>query len=652
MLEIKGLIEAQQYERARSAAQALLAEVPENRDVLYMLAVSQRLLQRLSEALATLARLEQSHPHYGRLFQERGHCLAASGQPAAALDSYLQAVRLNAALPAAWKALEVLFRAAGKTQESKAAADHVARLAALPAAVISASNLLADGEIHEARRMLCEFLRTHAEHAEALRLQAQIEIRLDALDEAESLLRRAVAWSPEHLLAHYDYVRLLLLRHRHALALEQSRQLLQRDPGSRDFQVLYASACAALGEYAEAVRVFAQVLSQAPELAEVHLAMGHALKTLGRQQQAVQSYRMAAQIAPGFGDAYWSLANLKTYRFADDEIALMRAQESGAGARIADRYHLCFALGKALEDRAQYAESFQFYERGNLLKRSEIHYQAEITERDTRLQIALFTREFIDARRGTGCHRPDPIFIVGMPRSGSTLVEQILASHSQVEATMELADIPRLTRQLQGRSHTGLGAGYPRMLAECDAEQLRGFGARYLADTQIYRSLGRPFFIDKMPNNFMHIGLIHLMLPNAKIIDARRHAMPCCFSNFKQLFAAGQEFSYSFEDLARYYRSYLALMSHWDAVLPGWILRLQHEQLVEDLEGNVRRMLAFCGLPFEPQCLEFYKTERSIRTPSSAQVRRPIYKEGLDSWRCYEPWLQPLRQALGAGADS
>ena len=349
---------------------------------------------------------------------------------------------------------------------------------------------------------------------------------------------------------------------------------------------------------------------------------------------------------PGYGDAYWSLANLKTYRFTDDELARMRGHEADAATSLVDRYRLCFALGKALEDRGEYAGSFRYYERGNAFKKRESRHKAELIERNTQLQKEICSREFFTAREGLGCDRPDPIFIVGLPRAGSTLLEQILASHSKVEGTMELADIPRLVHQLQGREYDESKPRYPAVLAELGADQLRAFGEKYLKDTQMFRT-GKAFFIDKMPNDFRHIGLIHLILPNAKIIDARREPMACCFSNFKQLFAAGQEFTYSIDDIARYYCTYVELMAHWDAVLPDKVLRVRHEDVVEDLEGSVRRILEHCGLPFEEGCLEYHRTERSIRTASSEQVRQPIFREGLDQWRHYEPWLGPLRASLG-----
>jgi len=330
----------------------------------------------------------------------------------------------------------------------------------------------------------------------------------------------------------------------------------------------------------------------------------------------------------------------------------MRAQEGSASIGSEDRFHLCFALGKALEDRGEFAESFAYYERGNALKKAETRFKIEPIERNAGLQARICTREFFEGRPGYGCTNPDPIFIVGLPRSGSTLLEQILASHSKVEGTHELPDILRFVGELQGREPDDSDPRYPQVLRELPSSEFARMGEKYIADTRLYRT-SKARFIDKMPNNFRHVGLIHLILPNARIIDARREPMACCFSNFKQLFAAGQEFTYDIEDIARYYRSYVELMGHWDEVLPGKVLHVQHEHVVDDLEGEVRRILDFCGLDFEPACLEFYKTERGIRTASSEQVRQPIFKTGVDQWRSYENWLQPLQHALGplAGND-
>ncbi len=645
MLRIRSLLQLGDHRQALQAGFALCARVPENRDVLYMIAVAQRYLRLHADALQTLARLQAAHPAYSRLYQERGHCFAAAGDPAAALAAYLDAVNLNAALPASWQALAVLFRAAGRTEEAGMAAGHVAKLRQLQPAVVTASSLFADGEVNEAERVIRQFLREHPRDVEGMRLLARIGMKLDGLEDAEFLLESVLAFSPGYHLARYDYVRVLLQRHRNAKALEEARVLLQAEPANRDYRAVYATACLALSDYDEAIRTYRQLLEEAPAAADLHLSIGHALKTLGRQQDAIASYRAAAAVKPGFGDAYWSLANLKTYRFTDDEIARMRQQEADPAASAVDRAHLCFALGKALEDRASYAESFGYYERGNALKRTETQYRPDAIEGSARQQVALFTPAFFAARPDWGCPSNEPIFVVGLPRAGSTLIEQILASHSQVEGTMELADIPRLVLRLQGRAHDETAPAYPAALADLSAAQLRRLGESYLADTRVYRT-GRAFFIDKNPNNFRHLGLIHLMLPNARIIDARRDPMACCFSNFKQLFAFGQEFTYDLRDIARYYRSYVALMAHWEAVMPRHILRVQHEDVVADLEGSVRRLLDFCGLAYEPGCVLFHRTERSVRTASSEQVRRPINADGLSQWTHFRPWLGVLEDAL------
>jgi tetratricopeptide (TPR) repeat protein len=646
VLRIRGLIETSQFVPALAAAETLLKKVPENRDVWYMHAVSLRYLRRIPEALASLERFEALHPDFSRLYQERGHCLRATGNGPGAIEAYLRAVNINVALPASWKALQDLFRAAGRTEDSKTAAAQVAKLASLPAPVVDAWSLFSDGEVYAAEQVVRQFLQTHGDHIEGMRLLALIGIKLEVLDDAEFLLESVLVFAPDYHLARYDYARVLSMRHQHARAIEEVQKLLAIEPGNRAYRTELGTALAGLGDHEASVGVFRELRDETPEVPELHLSVAHALKTLGRQQEAIASYREAAAVVPSFGDAYWSLANLKTYRFSDEELERMCAEEAAAATKPVDRYHLCFALGKALEDRGQYAESFHYYERGNALKKSETHYRPEPIERAARLQAKICTAAFFAARKGVGCQDPDPIFIVGLPRAGSTLLEQILASHSRVEGTMELAEIPRLVGKLQGRDPDGTSPTYPAVLSELSPEQLRRFGEKYLEDTRVYR-IGKPFFIDKMPNNYRHLGLIHLILPNAKIIDARREPMACCFSNFKQLFANGQEFTYSLEDIGRYYRSYMELMAHWDAVLPGRVLRVQHEEVVEDLEGNVRRLLEFCGLEFEPQCVEFHKTERSVRTASSEQVRQPIFKEGLDQWRHFEPWLGPLKAALG-----
>jgi len=538
---------------ALNAAEMLAATAPGHRDVLYLIAANQRCLNQVAAALATLLRLEQQHPRFSLLYQERGYCHMALRDARRAIDAFGQAVTIDPALSASWIMLERLYRLTGDVQNAR-----VARL---------------------------------------------------------------------------EFVRVLIDRQKYQQAREATEALLKQNPDDGDSLLLYASACTGLGGHDRAIAVYRRLLAGAPDSPELHILLGHAVRAVGGQLEAVASYHAAADARPSFGDAYWSLANLKTYRFSHEEIARMRAEEATPAARTVDRYHLCFALGKAFEDQHEYAESWRFYERGNALKRAERRYRPEIAEANTRTQIEVCTPQFFADRTGVGVPGKDPIFVVGLPRSGSTLVEQILASHSEVESTHELANIEHLVLETQPLS------GLAR-------EDFRLLGERYLAETRAYRS-GKPLFIDKMPNNFWHIGLIHLMMPNATIIDVRREPMACCFSNLKQLFAAGQEFTYSVDDIARYYRMYLTLMRHWDAVLPGRVLHVWYEDIVENLDREVRRILRFAGVEFEPACVDFYNTQRSIRTASSEQVRQPIFRESLGEWRNYEHWLGPLKDALG-----
>jgi tetratricopeptide (TPR) repeat protein len=640
------LLKSHDYAGALRAAEALAVKVPENRDVLYLIAVSLRFLGKIPEALAALERLEQLHPRFSRLYQERGHCYVALRDAPQAIDAFLKGVNINPALPASWGLLEGLYRMTGQPENARTAAAHIATLKDLPPEILTATGLFSDGDWLPAENMVRAYLLKHGNHVEGMRLLARIGMERNVLDDAEILLEAVLTLAPDYHAARYDYARVLLERHKYLRTREELEKLLKLEPKNRTYLTLYATAIVGLGEHEKAIELYRELLADAPQAADLNLSIAHSLKTLGRRQEAIEAYHAAAAARPNFGDAYWSLANLKTYRFGEGEIARMRAEESSPGTALVDRYHLCFALGKALEDQGKFEESFRYYERGNAFKRSESRYRPEIIEQNTRLQIEICRAELFSRHEGAGAPNPDPIFIVGLPRAGSTLLEQVLASHSRVEGTQELADIPRMVLDLQGRDPDLEHPRYPGALMGLSSEQLLRLGEKYLADTRVFRT-DKPYFIDKMPNNFRHIGLIHLILPNAKIIDARREPMACCFSNLKQLFASGQEFTYSITDIARYYRTYLELMRHWELVLPGKVLRVQHEEVVDDLEGNVRRILDFCGLDFEPGCVEFHKTERSVRTASSEQVRQPIFRDGLDQWKNYEPWLEPLKDALG-----
>jgi len=646
--EIRALLKARRFAAAGEAAARLAAGAPGHREALYLLALAQRQQQRPAEALATLDELERHHPRLARLFQERGHCYVALKDAPRAITAYRKAVEINATLSASWGMLEGLYRLTGEAHKATFAAAQLARLKSLPAPVVTATNLYCEGELAAAEKMIRAFLVEHGDQIEAMRLLARIGFDLEVYDDADLLLAAVLERAPDYAAARYDYASVLMERHKYREARAELERLLGGDPGRRDFRTLQAAATVGLGEHEEALQLYRALLegAESREAADLHLSAAHALKTLGRQAEAIDEYRAAARTRPGFGDAWWSLANLKTYRFTDEELAAMRAAEAAPETSPIDRYHLCFALGKAYEDRGDYAGSWHLYERGNALKRAESRYRPDPIELNTANQRKVCTREFFLEREGWGVPGKEPIFIVGLPRSGSTLIDQILASHSQVEGTHELAEIPRCVHELQGRDPDLGNPRYPAILADLPRETFATLAQRYLDDTRVYRT-GKPRFIDKMPNNFRHIGLIHLMFPNARIIDARREPMACCFSLYKQLFARGQEFAYSIPDIARYYRTYLELMQHWDRVLPGRVLRVYHEDVVDDLDASVRRILEYCDLPFEPTCLEFYRTERSIRTASSEQVRQPIFREGLDQWRTFEPWLGPLREALG-----
>jgi tetratricopeptide (TPR) repeat protein len=642
-------LERQEFAAAHEAARALRAKYPQNRDVLHALACSLRYLGRIAEALEVLEELERHYPAYGRLFEERGHCHLAQGTVDPAITAFARAVTLNPWVPETLTTLQGLYRMRGRLKEAEGAARFCAKLEKLPREITTAHSMFADGEMHAAEQMVRRYLQSHGDHIEGMRLLARIAMTRDLPHDAEILLEDVLRIAPDYHAARYEYAVALLGRNKHLRAREELEKLLAADPGNRACRHAHALASARLGDYQQALPAFQKLLSEGPEDAELHLAIGHAQRTLGRIAEAVESYRAAAAVRAGYGDAYFSLANLKTYRFEDAELERMVLYEADAETTLVDRYHLSFALGKAFEDRGEYERSFQYYQRGNELKKTECRNHGDFFETNARLQVTTCTREFFTARQGWGYADAAPIFIVGLPRAGSTLIEQILASHSQVAGTMELANIPHLVRDLQDRTRPPDDPRYPGVLAQLTAEDCVRLGEKYMRETLVYRR-GKAFFTDKFPSNFRDLGFIHLILPNSRIIDARREAMACCFSNFKQLFPdrSGPQFAYSFEDVARYYGMYLRLMRHWDTVLPGKILRIQYEELVTDFPANVHRMLEFCKLKPESACFEFHKTERAVHTPSSEQVRQPINRAGIDQWRRFEQWLGPLQEALKA----
>ncbi len=640
---------------AAEGANRLLKAHPANRDLLLMAAHSLRMDQQIAAALATLAQLAEHHPRFSQLFLERGLCHVARRDAPAAIADLRMAVLTNPALIMGWRMLDGLFRMTGDTASADLAAKHFAHLTSIPPPIVYAKVLFGDGEVDEAEMQIRRFLLDFGDHPEGMRLLAQIGHMRNVLDDAEALYEGVLAMVPDHHEARHEYVQVLIARHKFPQAREALEPLLKREPHNHAHRTQAATIKVGLGDFASVIPEYRTMLAEIPgntiearvRRADLNLWLGHALKTEALTDEAIDAYMAATADRPDFGDAWWSLANLKTYRFSAQSIAVMQEQLDAPATAEVDRIHIAFALGKALEDAGDYAASWATYARGNAMHRASNGYLPDVFETNTREQKRVCNPAFFAQREGWGLDDPAPIFVLGLPRSGSTLIEQILASHSMVEGTQELPDIQRIVHELQGRELNFDKPLYPGSLEELDEGAVRRFGEQYIADTMPNRILGRPYFIDKMPNNFRHVGLIHLILPNAKIIDARRDAMSCCFSNLKQLFAQGQEFTYGIEDIARYYRTYIELMDHWDAVLPGRVLRVQHEDVVDDLEGSVRRILDYCGLPFEPACIEFHKTKRAVRTPSSEQVRQPIFRDGLDQWKKFEPWLEPLREALG-----
>ncbi len=633
-------LQAGDFARGLAQAEAVLADAADDPDALYMAAVAQRYLGSFDEANQTLVRLHAAMPEYGRAWQEAGHLAKAKGRQADAIAAFTRATRFNPALEASWRALAQL-QSGDAAIAATAQAD---RIAALPRELAAVTNHLHEGRLLRAEEICRHYLRANPKSVEGMRLLAQIGIKLGILDDAEFLLESARVFDPGNVQVRLDYIDALRRRQKFAKAREEAEGLYATDPDSPLFQSHLAIESMQTGDFDRAFALFDAVLEKLPSDPATLTSRGHALKTTGRSDDAVASYRAAFAAKPDHGDAWYALANLKTYRFSDEEIAAMEAQAARPDLAFMDRVHISFALGKAHEDRMQYEASFGYYEAGNALKRAQTRYDADRMSEELAKQREICTPDLFAKHAGVGHGAPDPIFILGLPRAGSTLLEQILASHSQVDGTMELPDILALAHRLRGRK-----AGqslYPQVLHDLTTDQLTGFGEQFIENTRIHRQ-GAPFFIDKMPNNFRHVGLIHLILPKATIIDARRAPMDCCFSGFKQLFAEGQEFTYGLTEVGRYYADYVRLMDHWDAVLPGKVLRVQHEDVLDDPEGQIRRLLDHCGLPFEEACMNFHQTDRAVRTASSEQVRQPINRSGQGAWEPFDPWLGELREALG-----
>ncbi|MBT7335147.1 MAG: tetratricopeptide repeat protein [Gammaproteobacteria bacterium] len=625
-------------------------QYPQHPQAIFLDAVAHRFLGDSAYAVKHLSKLSKRLPDAAAIHLELGIAFRAEGRTNDAVRALRKAVAIQPLQSRGWQLLGEMLADRGETVASDQAFRQQMAVAATHPGLVKAVELVADGKLGMAEGICREYLYRHPTDVNAIRLLADIGLQLDIFADAEKLLRRALELAPDYHLARNNFANALSKGGKFNESMVQLSHLEAVDPQNLAHPVLAASVLVNVGDYQGAITRYERVLKQVPRHSRLQMSLGHALKTVGRREESVSAYRRAIEIEPALGEAYWSLANLKTFKFAAREIQTMRRLLSGYDIDVRDEYHLCFSLGKALEDVHLYDESFAYYERGNRLKMRESGYRSQDNSAQMNAIMQSCTRERFALRKDFGHIAPDPIFILGLPRSGSTLLEQILASHSQVDGTMELPNILQFVRRLAAKKNKNEVSRYPTALWDLTSQDCEALGQEYLEATAVQRQ-GAPFFIDKMPNNFPHIGLIHLILPNAKIIDTRREAMASCFSGFKQLFAAGQEFTYGLDEVGRYYADYVRMMQHWDAVLPGKVLRMQYEEVVDDVEAQVRRMLAYCGLPFEDNCLAFYRNDRAVRTASSEQVRQPIYRDSMDQWRHFERHLEPLRQGLKYNAD-
>ena len=635
------------FDEARSLLDEALYAEAENFEARYTLAVLNRAEGQIDQAKALLQALVDEKPDFGRGFQELGLCELAIKQEPAAISAFEQAVEVDGSLIESWKFLATAYRRKGDSRAEQAAMQ-IEFLASLPQELRTVISYLAANRLGDAERLCRYFMQQNKTHVEGMRLMAEIATRTGVFDDAEFLLETVMELAPDHIEAEIQLAHVLLRRQRFHKAYKRVKAIYERNKNpSSQVQALYASVCFGVGENDAAIKTYQEMIRVSPNDPQLRVSLAHIYNATGESPKAVDLFKQAYGLKPDFGDAFWSLANTKSYRFTEEELAAMTDRVNAPSTPQIDKTQMHFALGKAYEDSKDYDTAFSHYQAGNTLKRETSNHSKEQLDIRISTQLDVCTAELFERLKDVGHDAPDPIFILGLPRAGSTLLEQILASHSKVDGTMELHDILDLAKRLRGRDKASdPSPRYPRILGELPTERFAQFGQQFIEDTRAYRGTA-PYFIDKMPNNFFHIGLIKLILPNAKVIDARRHPMACCFSGYKQLFGEGQEFSYGLEEIGNYYRQYVDLMNHWDEVLPGFVLRVQHEDVIADLEGQVRRILDFCGLEFEESCVEFHKTKRTVRTPSAEQVRQPINKSGVDQWCNFESHLDPLKHALG-----
>ena len=612
-------------------------------DYWYYLALCFRYQKQYNKALVSLNNIIKVDSTYGRAYQEFGHNYVNLKDKPMALKSYLRAVKFNPTLHASWLGILTIEEVDSKILEL--ANSNIMYLKNLPPELKSVSSFIHEGKLKKADHLCRDYLKNKPHDVEAMRLLAKIGKELHIYDDSEFLLESCLVFDKDNTDVALEYIDVLIKRQKYAKALGEAEKLYKKDEKNLQFMIAYAVTLQQTNKQEKALNIYNKVLEVDKNNPDVLLSKGHLLKTFGNVKESIESYKSSYKIDKYFGDAYWSLANLKTYTFSDLEIKSLEKMVKDIYLNENEKIYMHFALGKAFEDSKDYQKSFHHYKAGNDIKKQNIKFDLKVFDEECINQKEVCTGDLFEAKKGWGNDSIEPIFILGLPRVGSTLLEQILASHSMVEATHELPNILAISHKLNLRKALEKSSRYPDILLSLSAPQLKMIGEQYINDAAIFRS-GKKYFIDKMPNNFRHIGLIKLILPNAKIIDIRRSSMSACFACYKQLFAEGQEFTYDFKDLAGYYNNYVELMDHWNKVIPNQILSINYEDLINDFEKSVNEILDYCLLPFEQDCIDFYKNKRSVRTPSSEQVRQPIFKSGLDYWKKYESNLDELANNL------
>lgn len=581
---------------------------------------------------------------------EHGQAASEAGQTGAAIEALEALTRVQPGVASGWFLLAAELRRADREEDAWRADLSAVHAASRDPELLQAAAAIHDGKLDEAEAVLRARGERLPDDPVGTRMLGEVHWRRGDMAEALKLVERAVALAPGFDLARDFHVRLLLQVNRLPDALHHAETLARSPIRTAGSELILASVLVRLGEQERARAIYEHLLETQPQQPLLWQNLGHVLKTLGEQGEAIAAYRAAVTHQPSLGEAWWSLANLKTVKLEGEDIARMEAaldELAEAEGREEDVFHLHFSLGKAFEDAGNPARAFEHYDKGNQLRRTLIRYDADEFAAAVDAAALTFTAPLIATMGEGGCPAEDPIFIVGLPRSGSTLVEQILSSHSAIEGTMELSEMMVIASRLQSRVDEGEFADFESMVRSLTAADRHRLGEEYIERTRVHRKTDRPRFTDKMPNNWQHVGLIRLILPNAKIVDARRHPMSCCFSGWKQHFARGQTFTYDLTEIGRYYRDYVRLMAHYDAAAPGAVHRVIYERMVADQEGETRALLGYLGLPFEESTLEFHRNTRAVRTASSEQVRRPIYTDAVEHWKAFAPWLGPLEAALG-----